>query len=173
MSEDYGKQINVALRAVEQMHSDCSRLLLEFDRKMEGWKPIFGNYATRDLTYNVRAQRWMAEGVYRLYSNNAYSSMLHGLTISFIEANTDQPLLLVAEVRYADKSSDIKTVCREWDLWGIFFDWGVQRNYNEVLSFTSIDPDKRIESARLIAKPLYSVKSVDEVAELMKQVSTI
>ena len=41
MSEEYGKQINVALRAVEQMHSDCSRLLLEFDRKMEGWLTHF------------------------------------------------------------------------------------------------------------------------------------
>ena len=104
----------------------------------------------------------MAEGVYRLYSNNSYSSVLHGLTISFIEADTDQPLLLVAEIRYADKSSDIKTVCREWDLWGIYFDWGVQRNYDEVLSFTSIDragspppPAARRASSRACQSPTF------------------
>ncbi len=171
-TEDYGKQINVALRAVEQMHSDCSRLLLEFDRKMEGWTPVFGSYATRDLTYNVRAQRWMAEGIYRLYSNKSEPGLVRGLTISFIEADTDQPLLLVAEIRYAERASDIKTVCREWDLWGLFFDWGGQRVYDKVLSFPAPDPTKRIESAQLIAEPLYSIKSVDEVAELMNRVTS-
>jgi hypothetical protein len=171
MTEDYGKQMNIALRAVEQMHSDCSRLLLDFDRKMEGWAPIFGSYATRDLTYNVRAQRWMAEGVYRLYSNRSHPSVVRGLTISFIEPDTDQPLLLAAEIRYADQKSDIKTVCREWDIWGIFFDSGGRRIYDEILSSLVPDPTKRIGSAQLIAKPLYSIKSVDEIAELMKRVS--
>jgi hypothetical protein len=172
-TEDYGKQINMALRAVEQMHSDCSRLLLDFDRKMEGWTPIYGSYATRDLTYNVRAQRWMAEGVYRLYSNKSFPSVVRGLTISFIEDDTDQPLLLVAEIKYRGDALEIKAVSNEWDLWGTFFDWGGKRTYDEVLSFAAPDPNKRIDSAKLIAKPLYSINSVDEVEELMKKVVTL
>lgn len=171
LNENYGKQVGMALRAVEQMHSDCSRLLLDFDRKMEGWTPIYGNFATRDLTYHVRAQRWMAEGVYRLYSHKSNRATVRGLTISFIEPDSDEPLLLVAEIKYGVKISDIKTACREWDLWGIFFDWGGQRVFNQVLQFGPIDPQKRIESAKLIAKPLYSIKSMEEVAALMDQVT--
>jgi hypothetical protein len=170
--DDYGKQINLAVRAVQQMHSDCSRLLLDFDRQMEGWSPVFGSYATRDLTYNVRALRWMAEGVYRLYTNQSLPSLVRGLTISFIENDTDRPLLLVGELRYSDRTSEIKAVCKEWDLWGVFFDWGGQRVYDELLSFTAPDPNKRIDLASLIAKPLYSINSVEEIAELMKRVAT-
>jgi hypothetical protein len=51
MTQDYGKQIMLALRAVEQLHSDCSKLLVDFDKKMAGWNSVFSNYATRDLTY--------------------------------------------------------------------------------------------------------------------------
>jgi hypothetical protein len=170
-TEDYGKRMSAALRAVEQMHSDCSRLLLDFDRVMEGWKPIYGNFATRDLTYNVRAQRWMAEGVYRQYFHPSLPSVVRGLTICFIEPDIEEPMLLVAEIKYAGSESEIKTVCREWDMWQIYFDWAEARTNDKVISVANPDSDKRIRSALLVAKPLYSINSLDEVIELMKLVT--
>jgi hypothetical protein len=170
-TDDYGKRINAALRAVEQMHSDCSRLLLDFDRVMEGWKPIYGNFATRDLTYNVRAQRWMAEGVYRLYSHASLPSVVRGLTICFIGPDVEEPVLLVAEIKYSDSESEIKTICREWDMWQVYFDWAGERTNDKVISVANPDSDKRIRSALLVAKPLYSINSLDEVTELMKLVT--
>lgn len=172
MSEDYGKQINMALRAVERMHSDCSRLLRDFDRKMEGWKSVFGSYATRDLTYNVAAERWMAEGVYRFYSQKALPHVVRGVTISFIEAKTEQPLVLVAELKYVDETSEIKAVCREWDIWQLYFDWGSRKALDEVVALTSPDPSKRIQSGRVLAKPLYAINSIEEVAEMMNRVAS-
>lgn len=169
--EGYGKQIGTALRAVEQMHSDCSKLLLDFDRRMEGWKPIHGNTATRDLTYHVRAQRWMAEGVYRLYSHESLPSTVRGLMICFLGPDTDQPVLLVAQIKYADHKSEIKAVCREWDMWQIYFEYGVDRTYDNIISLSSPDRDQRFESVALIATPLYSINSMEEVADLMNRVT--
>jgi hypothetical protein len=166
-TEDYGKQVAVAIRAVQQMHSDCSRLLLEFDRKMAGWTPIYGNNATRELTYHVRAQQWMAEGVYRFYSHKNFPGVSRGITIAFMEPDSDEPILIVSNITYKSKSSDLKSVCDEWDGWYAFFDWGGKLVYDEVISLETLDPQKRIESARLIAKPLYSIKSMQDVENLM------
>jgi hypothetical protein len=170
-TEDYGKQVAVAIRAVQQMHSDCSRLLLEFDRKMAGWAAIYGNNATRELTYHVRAQYWMAEGVYRFYSHKNFPGVSRGITIAFIEPDCDEPILIVSNITYKSKGSDPKSVCDEWDGWNAFFKWCGKRVYDEVMSFEPVDPQQRIESVRLIARPLYSIKSMQEVEGVMDRVT--
>lgn len=170
-TEDYGKQVAVAIRAVQQMHSDCSKLLLEFDRKMEGWSPVYGNFATRDLTYHVRANQWMADGVYRFYSHKNFPGVVRGITVAFTEDEIDEPLLIVSNITYNTIAADVKSVCQEWDPWYAFFEWGGKRVFDEVLLFETIDPQKRIQSARLIAKPLYSIKSMEDVDNLMNRVT--
>jgi len=66
VTSDYGRQIMIALNAVRQLHSDTTRLLVDFGKKMGAdWYSVFGNFATRELTYSVNTEFWMAEGVYR------------------------------------------------------------------------------------------------------------
>lgn len=47
--------------------------LIHFDVNMfaDGWHSVFDNIVTRDLTYQVKAKCWIAEGVYRYYTKDA------------------------------------------------------------------------------------------------------
>jgi hypothetical protein len=71
MSNDYGLRVGTAIRAVARLHSDTSRLLLDCDGTIgQGRTSIFKNYATSDLTWNVKANHWMAAGIYRYYDTS-------------------------------------------------------------------------------------------------------
>jgi hypothetical protein len=91
----------------------------------------------------------MAEGVYQFYYHKPQPATVRGVTISFTEAKSEEPLLLVGEIEYAGNPTDVKSVCKEWDLWGVYFDWNPQRTYDEVISLALPDPEQRIESIQL------------------------
>lgn len=173
MSEDYGKKMGNAIRAVAKMHSDTSRLLQDCDGTIGKDKAsVFGSYATRDLTYNVRADQWMAQGVYRYYdASTERQGLVDGIMVYFFSRGPydhQEPLLIVGRIQYhVESGAAIKGICQEWDLWYALFDWGAGLEVNKVL--TPGSPD-RIEWIRLFAVPLYSVKSMDDVVSLMKQV---
>ena len=124
MADEYGKKLTTALAAVRQLHSDTSKLMVDFDGKMfaAGWSSVFENIATRDLTYSVRAQFWMAEGVYRYYANDGNPGYIEGLTVAFFDKRAEEPLFLAAEIQYRmDANKLISTVCRAWDIWHLYF----------------------------------------------------
>jgi hypothetical protein len=175
MSEDYGKTMGNAIRAVAKMHSDTSRLLQDCDGTIGKDKAsVFGSYATRDLTYNVRADQWMAQGVYRYYDASAEGrGLVDGIMAYFFGRGPyhhEEPLLIVGRIQYhLDGDAAIKGVCQEWDLWYALFDWGTGFELNRVL--TPESPDKnRVEWIKLIAAPLYSIQSMEDVVALMKRV---
>jgi hypothetical protein len=181
MTTEYGKQITCALKAVAQMHSDTSRLLIDCDKHIGKGRPsVFGSYATRDLTYNYKADFWMAEGVYRYYP--AGVNAVDGVTVAFIYSGspTDprsdtEPLFLVGHVQYSEQSGGgssapgtTKGRCEEWDLWRLYFEWS-SRELGSVLQFGALD-DGRIASARVIAVPLFSIDSIEQVLETANRV---
>jgi len=175
MAEDYGVLITGAVRAVASMHGDTSKLLLDCDKYIGKGRPsVFGNYATRDLTYNVQAKHWMAEGVYRFYL--AGSHRVEAVTASFLEESTAEPMFLIGQIQYRcdnaleEELTAIKRICTEWDVWSLYFDWG-ERVHDVVLKYENID-DGRIESARLIAVPLFSIASIEQVVALKNRLQT-
>jgi hypothetical protein len=178
MTTEYGQKIAGALRAVAMLHSDTSKLLTDCDKQIgKGRKSIFGNYATRDLTYNVKADCWMAQGVYRYYE--AGPLLVDSVTVTFFNAQVDtEPLLKVSRIQYADtklgresasKEGGPRTVCSEWDTWWLFFVGTENRELGKVLTFTEVDQG-RIAWARLVAVPLFSIERIEDVAELMRKV---
>ncbi len=162
MTSDYGRQIMIALNAVRQLHSDTSRLLVDFGKKMGAdWYSVFGNFATRELTYSVNTEFWMAEGVYRYWASNNCPGVVKGLTICFFDRRIQEPILVVAEVKYhLQLGTEIRSVCKEWDLRNLFLDWNEKRVTGDVITFGAADGG-RIQSATLIAKPIYDIGSVD------------
>jgi len=171
MNPDYGQRIGLALRAIEQLHADTSRLLLDFGKTVgPGRFSVFGNYATRDLKYNVDADSWMAEGVYRYWASREQLGAVKALTVCFLAPGINEPLLLAAQLKYRmDGTSEMKSVCKEWDLWRLFFDWSDRPRMEEVIAFAGADRG-RIENANLIARPLFAITNVDDVTALMNKV---
>ncbi len=165
-ASDYGLQIGQALKAVARLHADTSKLLLDCDKHIgKRRRSVFGSFVTRDLTYNVKADFWMPEGVYRFY--DAGSLMVDALTVTFFmpERSGDpeavpQSILTVGRIQYADsartKGGDVKSVCDPWDLWLAFFRGGSKPQFQTILEGADL-ADGRIAWACWIAVPLVSI----------------
>ncbi len=173
MKTEYGSKVAGALKAVAQMHSDTSKLLVDCDKQIgRGRRSVFGSYATKELTYNFQAEYWMAEGVYRYYE--AGPMLVDGVTVAFFHGQAIEPLLLVAQIRYSYKPGDpeppvLRDRCDEWDAWSLYFSWGESRELGKVHAYGGSDAG-RIEWARLVAVPLFSIRRIEDVVEMMDRV---
>ena len=117
MNTEQGRTIAAALKAITQLHSDTSRLLLDCDKYAgDGRRSVFGNTATRDLTWLARASYWMAEGVYRFYQIEPF--MVDAITVTSFKRDEEfEPLFKVGRIQYtipANSETDaLKQVCRD------------------------------------------------------------
>ena len=169
MTEGYGRQVGTALRAVLQLHSDTSRLLVDCDRIFKG-ESIFGNNATRELTYHVSARSWMAGGVYRFYRDPSDPRIAWGVTVCFIDnGNVDdlpEPTLIVGRIEYAmtdNKPAD----CKCWDLWN---QYEKSDGFESVQMISNPDDDQRMERIWFQSGPLYSVNSIEDIEGIKKKI---
>jgi hypothetical protein len=179
MDSDYGTQLGQALRAVARLHADTSKLLVDCDKYIgNGRKSLFGNYVTRDLTYNVKADFWMPEGVYRHY--DAGGTVVDSITVTFFvplgagdPEIARQPLFQVGRTEYnlanAGKGGDLKSVCDPWDLWWLFFKGGPKPELGRVLECADAEKG-RIVRSHYIAVPLVSVSSIEDATMLYESV---
>jgi hypothetical protein len=173
MNTEQGQNIARALKAIAQLHSDTSRLLLDCDKYVGTGRPsVFGNYATRDLTYHVRAPWWMAEAVYRYYESDPQTA--DAVTVTFFSSSEEfEPLLLVGRIHYAKTSQGevnaLRQTCKEWDLWRLYFRSGVKQELGQVLEYNDME-EHRIAWARLLAVPLFSIHRIEDVCTLMSRV---
>ena len=111
------------------MHADTSRLLQDFDGINGGnHEPVYDT-ETRYITWNVNANQWMAQGVYRYYDlADDQPGVVEGITVAFIEkdnpSNIDEPLLIAGQLKYKlNGGSSVRGICQEWDLWNAHFFW--------------------------------------------------
>jgi hypothetical protein len=174
VSTEYGEKVALALRAVLQLHSDTSKFLVDYDnmRVGLGWNSVFGNVATSSISTTVRAEWWMAEGVYRYYVKAPAVDLVEGLLVSFfhVPQKSKEPLLLVAQIKYqAAADSSIRDVCKQWEIWELYYKRNDRQELEKVIAFGSLD-DGRIEWARVLAVPLYSIKRVEDAEQLMAKV---
>jgi hypothetical protein len=175
MSTEYGEKIALALRAVCQLHADTSRFLVDFDNKCirAGWNSVFGTVATSGISTTLSAEYWMAEGVYRYYVKAPVLDLVKGVLVPFFhfQQKSKEPLLLVAQIKYqVAAGSSIKTVCKAWDIWKLYYDRNDRQDLGNVIAVGPLDDDL-IEWARVLAVPLYSIKRVEDAEQLMTQVA--
>jgi hypothetical protein len=126
-----------------------------------------------DLTYNVKAQYWMAEAVYRYYWKKEVPAFVRGLTVCFFDFGNriEEPILLAAEMRYLFGESQDKPLCEGWDIWNLHFERLPGPEIGKVLKRTT--ETGRIQSANVLATPLYEIKSIEDVELKMRQVKDI
>jgi hypothetical protein len=173
MSTEYGRKIAGALAAVRQLHSDTSKMLVDFDKKIvhAGWISAFDNTATRDLTYQMAAQHWMAKGVFRYYwRKEGVRGLVRGLTVRFFSRRIEEPVLLVAEMHYRPQSGEPSFLCQGWDLWKLYFESQLVLEAEKVVNCGSFDSG-RIKSATMLATLLYQIRSIEDVESKLRQVT--
>ena len=170
MSDDYGKRLMLALRAVQQLHADSSKLLLEIDRRMEGYTSIFGNFATRDLKYKVDSTRYMAEGIYRHYQARG-STVVPSFTVAFFDSRLDEPVIIVAETEY-NSEGELRRICNGWDPWNMLLDWSGRWPTSDIVTTDAAQANGRIVAAQLLARPLFSIEKVDDVLSMLQRVQS-
>lgn len=175
MPTEAGTKMQKGISAVCRMHAAVSKLLVDFDKSVP-WSSasVFGNFATKDLTYHTKTSYWMPEGVFRYLSSKADPKVVEAITVCFIDARLVEPLLLIGCLEYADDPVQAKSVCDGWDLWNLYFEWNKDRVEREPIK-CKIPPDvaSRLRAATIIAAPLYSITSMNQVVELMRRVRAL
>jgi hypothetical protein len=171
MPTEAGTKMQKGISAVCRMHSAVSKLIVDFDKNVP-WSStsVFGNFATKDLTYHTKASYWMPEGVFRYLSSKADPKLVEAITVCFIDSRLVEPLLLIGRLEYADDPIQVRSLCDGWDLWNLYFEWN--KDWQERVPMNcKIAPEaaSRIRAATLVAAPLYSVTSMNDVVELMKR----
>ena len=115
----WGKQMTAALKAVRQMHADSSRLLLDLDRVMVGYKPVYGSVVTMDLSYDIKRGAYMSEGLLRHWVRSSEPNQVIAVNLAFWDDNADveEPLFIAAKLVYAEPLSTVPDRNRAWDPW--------------------------------------------------------
>lgn len=167
---DYGKKMEQAIRAVAKMHAQVSQLLSDCDSLFPDYESVFANTATRDLTYNVRADHWMADGVFRYWFQPGQS--VPAITATFYRDGQEEPLLLVGCIDYSDvNSQNLKEKCNSWDLWWALTDWADQPvPLGEAFDLSEPDDKGTILKMKIIAVPLFHIENLADVKRLFEKV---
>jgi hypothetical protein len=140
---------------------------------MPMFKCIFGNTATSGMSSALSSGFWMAEGVFRYYAIPDESGVVFGFMVVFedwTKKRVDEPLVIAGRIQYeVGKGQEVAGVCQHWDIWYLFFDKNEERDLGTVINFQDPYPG-RIKYASLVAAPLYSFESVEEVRQLLSLV---
>ena len=175
-STNYGKKIGQAIDAIRKMHAQVSQLMVDCDGLFQDYSSVFGSYATRELTYNVRAESWMADGVYRYWYRT--DGPVIAITVIFFRPDNkvqrEEPLLIVGQIDYNEfDPKHPKEKCSEWDLWWSLTDWGTQPFCLDQIREIIKPDDKqldRITRVVAIAVPLFSIENFADVKELFHRI---
>ena len=172
MPTEAGQKMQQCLNAVCRMHASVSKLLTDFDKYVP-WPSasVFGNTATKDLTYATKAEFWMPEGVFRYLSCKENPRLVQAITSCFVEPSIEEPVLLIGQLEYADDPLQMRTMCDGWDLWYLYFP--VPQGWTDRMAVrctVPADRAARIRKATLISAPLYSIHRVADVAALINSV---
>lgn len=170
MNDDYGKQVGSAIHAVSLLFSDISRLFVEMHSdEFRGYKSVFGTPCTRGVSADFKKPNWMPKAVYRYY-RTPDPFVIEGVTVVFLSASSilDEPIFLTFRLRYRGASSGKPKACDEWDAYKVYL------NANDCLPngeefVQEFEPDHRLESAKMIAVPVYSIRNRDNVRNLINQ----
>jgi hypothetical protein len=184
-SDDYGKRISLALAAVQRMHADVSKLLVDAEATIgKGKTSAYGSYATKDLTYNFRADYWMAEGVYRVWAAKppADQTVVDALTVRFFdqESRIEEPYLILGQIKYELEAGEtalryltdrsIKGHKRPWHLWHAYVAWSGDRPPPGEVLTGGPRTDLPVGWFKVIGVPLYAITKMDDVTGLMDRV---
>jgi hypothetical protein len=158
-SEDWGTQMLLALKAVRTMHADSSRLLLDLDRALVGYKSIYGSFATMDLSYDIKRASFMSEGLLRHWVHSSRPDTVIAVNIAFWDDNAglNEPFFIAAKLLYADALQTTPDRNKAWDPWYAYLNWTNQRKLNEIVE--AKPPEKRADILRAVSigVPLSSI----------------
>lgn len=176
MRDGYGLLVANALVAVQQLHDDVSRLLQDCDGVIgKGKASRFANAVTQDLSALLRADYWMAEAVFcYYYEADGADGVVDAVTACFFDAENriPEPFLLVGQVKYrVEANAQIPAKCQGWDLRHGYFGWWPNRTPG--MAHAGRRDDDRVEWFKVVGVPLFSVRSVAHVGELLAEVQRV
>lgn len=165
---DYGKRVMNGLRAINSMHTQVRLLFKDCDSLFRGYRSLYGNIATREVSGTIQYGPWMTQGAYRFWHKP--SEPVPAITvILFSEEDSEileEPVFVAGLLKYrvdVNENSDQ----RWWDLWKAFFDWAPVKASGKVFSLDG--PARDVEWARIVAVPLFSLEGLADVKSLFAQ----
>jgi hypothetical protein len=112
----------------------------------------------------------MPDGVYRYLSCKSEPTLIEAAMVCFVSPRLEEPALILARLKYQDTEAGLRTVCKEWDLWYLFFDWNQGWEDGKPMNCSVPTPDNdRIQWVRAVHVPLYSVTSMDMIRDYLER----
>jgi len=174
MGTEQGKQLGIALKAVLEMQSDCTKLIEDLDKFMMGYRSLYGSVVTLDLGSTIGRRTYVAEGLIRLYARPEEDARVLCINICFYDRNDpkfEEPILVAANISYQPAPPDqTEKLKRGWDAWHSFLDWAPERIYDQPITLARPPKRPTIETVTLAATPLFGVKNIDDVKKLVELV---
>jgi hypothetical protein len=175
MIENYGTQMTTAIKAVLQMHSDASKLLLDLDKTMQGYQTLFGSIATINLSWDVKTGKYMADGLFRHYVRKDDETQVRAVNICFFDVNDlsfEEPILVAAHISYFSVAKNMPEKSkRAWDPWTAFASWNQEKVFNKRIVLDGPLKGGAIQSVILTATPLFSIHNQETVKALINAVA--
>lgn len=173
MEADYGKQVGKAFEAVYQLHKDVSRLLADCigvlgkGRKTPHWPYVF--LGVSGSAHDT--EKWMPFATRRYFTGGDLPPSAAEFVLAYFWSPLpypQEPLLVVGRVTYhPTESAEIKPDF--YDAWTLAFEQGGPLAVGEVTRHV-LSEHERIASADVLAVPLFSINSVDDVLKHMEEV---
>lgn len=175
--DDYGRRVSQALRAVRRLHEDTSRLLQDCDGTVGKGLTLATKttYVTKDSFWSL-GKPWMPDGAFRCYSPDPTTrpGLVDAVAACFLgeKVAVDEPVLIVGRIEYRlGDGLRVQDVCDGWDPWYLLANHCDPRPSDVVLAGGPTELGGRwVERFRLLAVPLFSVGSIDVVADAMSRV---
>lgn len=177
VSEDYGTRMGRAVQAVHQMHVDVTKMITLLDKKL-GRGPVLVRI-TEQARFSVNADVWMPEGMHRIYAVPDLPGRVEGITAVFLDVHGEalrEPILLAGQAQFKFEPNDnLRSIIMDggnaWCLWTGYLTWQEGRPLNSVVRISApVDREEahgKLEWVQVIAVPLYSIASIDDVLQLL------
>ena len=168
----WGKQMMLAIQAVRGLHTDASRLLLDLDRGLVGYRSVYGSFATMDLSYDIKRGTFMSNGLLRHWLHNSQPDAVIAVNIAFWDdrGKVTEPLFIAAKLLYTDQLEKAGDRTKAWDPWYAYLDWTTPRLENEVSEAQPPAKRQDLRRAITIGVPLCSVTTEAHGHELIERV---
>lgn len=171
MTDDYGKRIGSAIKAVVQMQADSIRLLRDLDRDFQGYKVLLGNVVTLHLGNSINNASFLADGFFRHYSPDATWGRSLVATICFFDLRKPErlpePVFVAANIEYLNPEPDAtEKLKRAWDGWYGFVEWAQNRDFHRQM-IVDCPSQREIGKMILAAAPLYSITTIEAATKLV------
>jgi hypothetical protein len=124
-----------------------------------------------DLSYDVKAGLYMAQGLLRHYAKGVSPTEVIALNIAFFGKGIIEPLFIIAKIQYLAPLEAATDRNKAWDPWNAYMLWTEDERLDEVILLQGPLKKDSITNMAVLAVPLFGIDSEKRAQAIIQRVS--